>query len=362
MSNALRVLFVLAATAWFVTFTQSGLLRDTAPMAVRAEQRTMAEAAKIVGPEETEDNCATCHYLEAEAWQATRHNATFTDRHSSPRALEILKAMGERTMKRSGACLSCHYTSVAEGDSMTPKWGVSCESCHSPAKDWVSFHNRPGGDPSASAMKYAAGKDEPADSRLKRLGSMAEKGGITSIMIYDIAANCYECHTVPDENLVNKGGHRAGSDFELVSWSQGEIRHNFVSSAGAPAKPTNRPATAEQRRRLFVVGALVDLETSLRNLGNVKEKGGAYHKAMVDRANRMRTKVDEILKATPLAEVSTALAALPSPVTADTSVPVAALDGFRNAGRMFAEKNDGTGLGALDGMIPKDAKGAVHRP
>ncbi len=44
--------------------------------------------------------------------------------------------------------------------------------------------------------------------------------------IYDLAKTCYGCHVVPQEDLVNKGGHRAGSAFELVSWSQGEVLHN----------------------------------------------------------------------------------------------------------------------------------------
>jgi hypothetical protein len=191
---------------------------------------------------------------------------------------------------------------------------------------------------------------------------MAAKGGITSANTYEIAANCYECHTVPNEALVNKGGHRAGSDFDLVAWSQGEIRHNFVSSAGAPAKPNNRAATDTQRRRLYVVGTLVDLEVSLRNLAAVKEKGGAFHKAMVDRVNRTRGKIDAVLKAAPLPDVASALAAVPNPVTADTAVPATAADAVRDAARMFAEKNDGSGLAAIDGMIPKDVKGTVHKP
>ena len=37
---------------------------------------------------------------------------------------------------------------------------------------------------------------------------------------------------VPEERLVNVGGHTAGSAFELVSWSQGEVRHNLQKSAG----------------------------------------------------------------------------------------------------------------------------------
>ena len=53
------------------------------------------------------------------------------------------------------------------------------------------------------------------------------------VNVYLLAQSCYRCHTVPDERLVNVGGHHAGSlDFELVSWSQGTVRHNFVRTDG----------------------------------------------------------------------------------------------------------------------------------
>lgn len=322
----------------------------------------LAKAAKIIGPEQTENNCATCHAPETEAWQNTRHYATFNDRHRSPRAQEILKAMGERSMKRSASCRGCHYTSIAKATVVTPLWGVSCESCHGPGKDWNAIHNRPGGNPSADALKWGAGKSEASAARQARLAAGVAKGMIHSDMTYEIAANCFGCHTVPSESLVNTGGHHAGSDFDLVAWSQGEIRHNFASSPGAPDKPTNRPATADELRRLYVVGAMVDLEVSLRNLTGVKQKGGAFHTAMIDRVNRGRKKVDGILKAVPIPEIAQAVAALPATVTADTPVAAAAADALRAATRQFAAKHDGSSLGALDPQIPKEVKGKVHRP
>lgn len=48
-----------------------------------------------------------------------------------------------------------------------------------------------------------------------------------------VAQSCLNCHTAPNEELVNKGGHNVGTlDFELVAWSQGKVRHNFVRSEG----------------------------------------------------------------------------------------------------------------------------------
>ena len=47
--------------------------------------------------------------------------------------------------------------------------------------------------------------------------------------LYEVMANCYQCHTVPHEDLVNRGLHSTGNgNFELVEWSQGSIRHNFL--------------------------------------------------------------------------------------------------------------------------------------
>ena len=81
--------------------------------------------------------------------------------------------------------------------------------------------------------------------------------------IYQLAKNCYGCHVVPQEDLVNKGGHRAGSAFELVSWSQGEVLHNTWYSKGKD----NVPASAERKRMLYLVGLGVELETALRAVG-----------------------------------------------------------------------------------------------
>ena len=319
-----------------------------------------AKAAKTIGPEQSENNCASCHAVEDEAWQNTRHYATFNERHRSPRAQEILQAMGLRTMKRVDTCRQCHYTSVMVGDAVTPQWGVSCESCHGPGKDWNGIHNRPAGNPTAPALKWGTIKNETAADRQARLGAAAAKGMIHSAMIYDIATNCFGCHTVPNEELVNKGKHHAGSDFDLVAWSQGEVRHNFVSSPGAPDKPTNRPASANQRRRLYVVGAMVDLEVSLRNLAGVKQKGGDFEKAMIERVTRGRGKLQAMVKAVAIPEIAAAVAAVPASV--DASVPASVAEGLRNAGRQFAAKNDGSALGPLDALMPKAVKGTVYKP
>ena len=171
---------VLVVTVWGWTFLSVVVPVASGAMAAEAAQAgaaaDSARVAKIIGPEQTENNCATCHAAEAEAWQQTRHFATFNDRHSSERAQAILKAMGERSMKRSTECLTCHYTSLLKGSQVTPQWGVSCESCHGPGKDWNAVHNRPGGKSEADALPWGTGKREPAALRQARLAAGAAKG------------------------------------------------------------------------------------------------------------------------------------------------------------------------------------------
>lgn len=326
------------------------------------EEEEKAVLAKVIGPEKYDGNCSSCHALEAEAWKQTHHFSTFVDRHRTAEAKVILKNMGQRSMKSAGDCRHCHYSSKLSGTRIKAEWGVSCESCHSPGLDWNEIHNKVGGDASAKVLELGTGKDQSADSRMKRLEAAQKLGMINSSMIYDIATNCFSCHTVPNEELVNKGAHKAGSDFDLVSWSQGEVRHNFLDSA-ASSSPTNRKLSAEQLRRMYVVGAMVDLEITLRNIANVKEKGSAYHKAMAERANKIRDKVKAILAAQAIAEIADAVGAVPGSIDDSTAIDGAMADNLGAASRAFLAKHDGSGLAGIDGLLPAegDYKGSAHK-
>ena len=64
---------------------------------------------------------------------------------------------------------------------------------------------------------------ETPEHKAERLATIKESGMIRPGDLYRLAANCYQCHIVPNERLVNVGTHQSGSDdFELVSWSLGE--------------------------------------------------------------------------------------------------------------------------------------------
>jgi hypothetical protein len=184
---------------------------------------------------------------------------------------------------------------------------------------------------------------------------------IHSEMIYEIASNCYGCHTVPNERIVNQGDHRAGSDFDLVSWSQGAVRHNFSSSDGAPDGPTNRPISPEMRRRYFIVGTMVDMEHSLRNLSRAKEPGGAFHKAMVDRVNQDLKTILAFLEAVQIPELESAIGDIPSTVDTATEIGADLPDKIGAATKQFAAKYDGSELAAVDGMIEAETMGEAYK-
>ncbi|MHC4995398.1 MAG: multiheme c-type cytochrome [Planctomycetota bacterium] len=331
-----------------------------APAMALTEEEEKAILAKVIGPEKYDGNCSSCHALEHETWKQTSHFATFASRHRTDEAKAILKNMGQRSMKSAGDCRNCHYTSKLSGTRIRAEWGVSCESCHSPGLDWNEIHNKVGGDPNATVLELGTGKDQSPENRAKRLAASQKLGMINSSMIYDIATNCFSCHTVPNEELVNKGQHKAGSDFDLVAWSQGEVRHNFLETA-ASTSPKNRKSSPEQVRRLYVVGAMVDLEITLRNITNLSEKGGAYHKAMVERANKIREKVKAILGAQAIAELADAVAAVPGSIDESTTIDAGLPDKLGDASRAFLANHDGSGLGAIDALLPTEYKGTAYK-
>ena len=134
--------------------------------------------------------------------------------------------LGLRSIKREGMCVDCHYTQQEQGRRMRVVAGVSCESCHGAAADWLAIHADYGGEHVTKEM-------ETPEHRARRLRESIARGMNNPHNVYLIARQCYDCHTVPNERLVNVGGHAAGSEkFELVAWSQGAVRHSFRRTRG----------------------------------------------------------------------------------------------------------------------------------
>ncbi len=151
--------------------------------------------------------------------------------------------------------------------------------------DWVALHADYGG-------RGVTKASESAEHRAKRVEDSIAKGMNNPHNIYLIARQCYDCHTVPNEKLVNVGGHLAGSqDFELVAWSQGMVRHNFVRTGGT----TNATSSQDELRVMYVVGVMTDLEYSLRATAAATEKS-TFGVTSAKRAARMKKRLHEIQK------------------------------------------------------------------
>jgi hypothetical protein len=325
----------LLATASLMASLSCGLLAFNGNA---AETLYHADPAKILGAE----NCAECHAPMVEAWKLTHHYDTFNSMHRRPEAREIAGKLGMRRIKDESLCVKCHYTTQQADEKVVAISGISCESCHSAGKDWNKVHNN---------------KDD-AD----RLTKAEKLGMLRPSNYYHVAANCFSCHTVPEEKLVNVAGHKAGSDFELVSWLSGEVRHNLQKSAGK----INEEDSAPRKRMLYIVGRALDLEYGLRGLANATEEG-TYSKAMTDRVKTAKTRLEEILKAAPaVAEVKAMVdsvnAADLKPNNGAALLKMASAVG-ENASKL-ASSRDGGDLAAVDALVPgpDKYKGTPYKP
>ncbi len=295
------------------------------------------EPAKISGP----NACAECHKQEVEAWKTSHHYKTFRDLPRNKEAVEIAEKMGVQRLRSEGLCLSCHYTVQLKEETPQPIAGISCESCHGASDSWIKIHSQYSGKTEKTESKAEA------QSRWKLAQS---KGMIRPSSVYQIAKNCYGCHVTPHEELVNKGGHAAGSTFELVSWSQGEVRHNTWHSKGKD----NAVATAARKRMLYVVGLGVDLETGLRAIGKATVRR-VYAFQMARRVDRARTQLANVAKAVPsVPEISkiVELAHSAGLKLNNERLLTTAADEIGKVLATISEKYDGSTMAGLDPMIP----------
>jgi hypothetical protein len=292
---------------------------------------------KIVGP----NACAECHKEEVEAWKGTHHFKTFREMPRNAEADEIAERMGVRRIKSESLCLNCHFTVQQKNDKKEPVAGISCESCHSAGKDWIKVHSG------------FSGKKEKTETRAEEAArwKLADsKGMIRPHALYQLAKNCYGCHVVPQEDLVNKGGHRAGSAFELVSWSQGEVRHNTWYSEGKD----NVLAGAERKRMLYLVGLGVELEMSLRAVGKATARN-VYAFEMASRADRARKQLAAAAKAAPsvpeIAKLVDFAHSAGLKLNNERALTGAA-DGLAKLLASITQTYDGSTMAGLDSLIP----------
>jgi len=296
-----------------------------------------ANPAKVVGP----NACAECHKQEVEAWKGTHHFKTFREMPRRKEANEIAERMGVQRIRSESLCLTCHYTVQEKENKKQPIAGISCESCHSAGEAWIKVH---------SGFSGKTEKTETKAEKEARLKLADSKGMIRPSSLYRLAKNCYSCHVVPQEDLVNKGGHRAGSAFELVSWSQGEVRHNTWHSKGKE----NVPASAARKRMLYLIGLGVELETGIRAVSRATARS-RYAFEMAKRVDRARQQLDAAAKAAPnVPEIAKMVEYAYSAGLKlnNERFLTAAADGVSKLLASITEKYDGSTMAGLDSLIP----------
>jgi hypothetical protein len=291
------------------------------------------------------DSCVKCHAAEIQVWKKTPHARTFDELHRRDEAKQIASRLGLTSIKSDGRCVACHYTQQAgAGGDNHAIAGVSCESCHGAAKDWLDLHHDYGGDEITRLS-------ESTEHRQKRIARSVAAGMRNPANVYMVAQSCLRCHTTADEELVNVGGHSAGSlDFEFVSWSQGLIRHNFVRTDGK----INEVSSPERLRVMFVAGMIAELESSLRATAIATQKA-TYGVTAAKRAARAGARLKSVV-----AKVDSPISSQITQVFDSVTLKlnngrelIEAADQIAKLGYQFADQSDGRSLSPLDGFIPK---------
>ena len=386
-----RIVIVSAAIVAFALCLSQILTRDgnvvSGALPAAAETGvnpvgSQADPARVLGVSKA--MCKKCHESEVAAWMKTKHYKA-DDHLSAPKAKEYAAAMGvaQAELRKSSLCMNCHGTKTVDekGDIHSLEYGVSCSSCHGASggvkKGWLnphgSFHE---------TMTIPAAQETPAH-RKARIAKIDKAGMIRPVRLYELARNCLSCHIVSNQKLVNKAKHGAmhKNGFELVEWSSGEVRHNFQqdkkTNRTVPSLWAKRTGGKEQnRKRLkFLVGLCVDLEFSVRNLSHVKDGDGKsdFAKFFAKRVAGRK----EILEALMEALGDKAPSELEAVYEAVDSIKISkfnfkdsanakkAVGTIAKNARAFAEKYDGSKIGAIDSVMSDilgKPRGKVFQP
>ena len=326
-------------TRWVTAGAANGSSLYTPGMA------TPADPELVVG----NDKCVKCHESEIKVWTTTPHAMTFTQLHRTPEAKQIASKLGLRSIKHSGRCVACHYTQQTDAHHGTTSAiaGVSCESCHGAAKNWLDLHHNYGGEQITRAT-------ESAQHRAKRIADSIHAGMRNPTNVYLVAQSCLRCHTTADEELVNVGGHTAGSlKFEFVSWSQGTIRHNFLDTDGK----SNAQRSPEKLRVMFVAGMIAELEASLRATAVATQKAtfGVTSAKRADRSMKRLQSVNAKISSQHVNKILQICDSIKLKLNNKQQLTSAA-NQIAELGTQFAAQSDGSDLSALDAYIPKGRK------
>jgi len=291
------------------------------------------------------EECGECHELEFKVWEKTRHAIGFKEMHKEDSAKKIAKKLGFRLIKRNSLCIACHFTPAIKNGQLRTISGVSCEACHGPGKDWIDIHNDYGG-------KEFDHKTETSSHRAKRIEDSRQAGMMRPSDLYPVVENCFQCHLVPNEKLVNVGGHGTGDEFEFVAKAE-EIRHNFLKSVRSGSSE-NSVRPVERLRLMYVVGRTVALEYALKGMA-IATEDRLYASSMKDIVLAAMDEMSYLISLVQVAEIKD----LEEIVEEDALRPnnksllLKAASIVSAATKRFLKNHDGSKLGALDPTIFK---------
>ena len=112
---------------------------------------------------------------------------------------------------------------------------------------------------------------------------------IHSSMLFEIAQNCNGCHTMQNVDPAMAGklidaGHPINGDYELVEYSQGQVRHRFYP----PDVTVNQEMSKSELANMFLTGHAVGLVYATNGIA---KSDNAKYKA------EMQKRVDAATKA-----------------------------------------------------------------
>ena len=325
---------LVALSLWLLTAALISPASEAAPL-VPGDPRDTDES--ILGP----NRCAECHTEEFEVWKNSGHETASRLLTRSKSAKAMGKALGIRRIKSDSRCTTCHFTMQVVADKSKALAGVSCESCHGAAEDWLDLHQDFG-------SKGSLIEDESKEHRDKRLGDCDSAGMVRTGKVHRMAGQCFACHVIDDEELVDVAGHPTGDGFELVAWSQGEIRHNFIRGKGS-----NASAEKNRLRMLFIAGQMQELNYSMQALAKAKG-GGSFEAQTVARAKAAMAMLQKLNQLVGLPEVDVVLAGSEQWSLAAGCLEQAKELAMRveHCSQSLERRADGSEFGALDSLLP----------
>lgn len=292
-----------------------------APTAVATATSTTPATERFQGKFLGNAKCIGCHDAEKGVWENTKHKNSVNLRRNGnkPEVKAILAAVNStaRNPFEEQICLKCHFTVITD-EPKTPL-GVSCESCHGAASDWIEIHN--------------SGKDDKA-KHVQQMNAARDKGMINSGMKQELVQNCFGCHNYDrmDAGTVAKmvgAGHPAFA-FEFVAFSQGTVRHRFYP----PDRNNNSEMAPAELSRWYVIGQGAQLVSSARVLNSNPD--GVIK-------DSQQAKIDNAKKALTLSGLQSAKALMDSPTDDNLKALIAECDG-----KDFSSK--------LGDLLPKEFK------